>query len=113
MARISTQIRVDIYRLGLLGNWRYLTCAKALDYNRYGIGLVAAVKLSAGTDVQLDLHCPGMILRGVSAQVVSCQRAGQGYRLGLRTYDTLRDLVGDSNHQIRYLAGMEAMLPAL
>ncbi|MDX1804133.1 MAG: PilZ domain-containing protein [Alcanivorax sp.] len=103
-------MRVDIFRLNMLGRWRYLTQARALDYNRYGLGVVAAVKLAPGTDVQLDLHAPGMILRRVSAQVVSCERCGQGYRLGLRTYDTLQDLLAGENMQLRFLAGMETAL---
>ena len=112
LARINTQMRIDIFRHHLFGGWRYLTRAKALDYNRYGIGLTSPVRLSPNTIVKLDLYAPGMILRQVSAEVVSCQRAGQAYRLGLRTYQSLRDLAGDvDQHQIRYLAGMEDVLP--
>ncbi|MCG8393252.1 MAG: hypothetical protein MI745_09230 [Pseudomonadales bacterium] len=104
-------MRVDIFRHRLFGGWRYLTRAKALDYNRYGIGLTSPVKLAQGTVVKLDLFAPGMILRQVSAEVVSCQRAGQAYRVGLRTYRSLRELAGTTEqHQIRYLAGMEAQL---
>ena len=111
LARIHTQMRVDIFRHRLFGGWRYLTRAKALDYNRYGIGLTSPVKLAQGTVVKLDLFAPGMILRQVSAEVVSCQRAGQAYRVGLRTYRSLRELAGTTEqHQIRYLAGMEAQL---
>ena len=85
-----------------------MTRAKALDYNRYGIGLTSPIKFSNGRVLQLDLYSPGMILRRVSAEVVSCQLAGQAYRIGLRTYSNLRELVGDTDqHQIRYLAGME------
>ena len=112
LARINTQMRIDIFRHRLFGGWRFLTRAKALDYNRYGIGLTSPVRLSPNTIVKLDLYAPGMILRQVSAEVVSCQRAGQAYRLGLRTYQSLRDLAGDvDQHQIRYLAGMEEVLP--
>ena len=112
LARINTQMRIDIFRHRLFGGWRFLTRAKALDYNRYGIGLTSPVWLSPNTIVKLDLYAPGMILRQVSAEVVSCQRAGQAYRLGLRTYQSLRDLAGDvDQHQIRYLAGMEEVLP--
>ncbi|MEE2869831.1 MAG: hypothetical protein VYE17_04810, partial [Pseudomonadota bacterium] len=75
LARINTQMRVDIFRHRLFGGWRYLTRAKALDYNRYGIGLTSPVRLSPNTIVKLDLYAPGMILRQVSAEVVSCQRA--------------------------------------
>jgi hypothetical protein len=111
LARINTQMRIDIYRHRLFGGWRFMTRAKALDYNRYGIGLTSPIKFSNGTVLQLDLYSPGMILRRVSAEVVSCQRAGQAYRLGLRTYSNLRELVGDTDqHQIRYLAGMEPLL---
>ncbi len=112
LARITTQMRVDIFRHRLFGGWRYLTRAKAMDYNRYGIGLTSPVKLSQGTRLKLDLYAPGMILRQVSAEVVSCHRAGQAYRIGLRTYTNLRELAGDAprQHQIRYLAGMEEQL---
>ena len=112
LARINTQMRIDIFRHRLFGGWRFLTRAKALDYNRYGIGLTSPVRLSPNTIVKLDRYAPGMILRQVSAEVVRGQRAGQAYRLGLRTYQSLRDLAGDvDQHQIRYLAGMEEVLP--
>ncbi|WP_417213715.1 PilZ domain-containing protein [Alcanivorax sp.] len=111
LARINTQMRIDIYRHRLFGGWRFIARAKALDYNRYGIGLTSPIKFSNGSILQLDLYSPGMILRRVSAEVVSCQRAGQAYRIGLRTYSNLRELVGDTDqHQIRYLAGMEPLL---
>ena len=85
--------------------------AKAMDYNRYGVGLTSPVSMSRGTRLKLDLYAPGMILRQVSAEVVSCHRAGQAYRIGLRTYSNLRELAGDARqHQIRYLAGMEEQL---
>ena len=91
--------------------WRFVTRAKAMDYNRYGVGLTSPVSLSRGARLKLDLYAPGMILRQVSAEVVSCHRAGQAYRIGLRTYSNLRELAGDARqHQIRYLAGMEEQL---
>ena len=112
LARISTQMRVDLFRHRLFGGWRFVTRAKALDYNRYGIGVTSPVRLSPGTLVKVDLYSPAMILRQVEAEVVSCQRAGQAYRIGLRTYQTLKELAGESDqHQIRYLAGMEDLLP--
>ena len=112
LARISTQMRVDLFRHRLFGGWRFVTRAKALDYNRYGIGVTSPVRLSLGTLVKVDLYSPAMILRQVEAEVVSCQRAGQAYRMGLRTYQTLKELAGESDqHQIRYLAGMEDLLP--
>ncbi len=111
LARINTQMRVDIFRHRLIGGWRFVARAKAMDYNRYGVGLTSPVSLSRGTRLKLDLYAPGMILRQVSAEVVSCHRAGQAYRIGLRTYSNLRELAGDARqHQIRYLAGMEEQL---
>jgi len=67
LARIHTQMRVDIFRHRLIGGWRFLTRAKAMDYNRYGVGLTSPVSLSPGTRLKLDLYAPGMILRQVSA----------------------------------------------
>ena len=112
LARINTQMRVDVFRHRLFGGWRFVTRAKALDYNRFGLGVTSPVRLSPGTRIKLDLYSPAMILRRVDAEVVSCQRAGQAYRLGLRTYETLKEVAGESDqHQIRYLAGMEDVLP--
>lgn len=112
LARINTHMRVDVFRYRLFGGWRFVTRAKALDYNRFGIGATSPIRLSPGTLVKLDLFSPAMILRGVEAEVVSCQRAGQAYRLGLRTYQTLKEVAGElDQHQIRYLAGMEEVLP--
>lgn len=111
LARINTQMRVDVFRHRLFGGWRFVTRAKALDYNRFGLGVTSPVRLSPGSRIKLDLYSPAMILRGVDAEVVSCQRAGQAYRLGLRTYETLKEVAGESDqHQIRYLAGMEEVL---
>ncbi|WP_235901832.1 PilZ domain-containing protein [Alcanivorax sediminis] len=112
LARINTQMRVDVFRHRLFGGWRFVTRAKALDYNRFGIGLTSPMRLSPGTHIKLDLYSPSMILRQVEAEVVSCHRAGQAYRLGLRTYHTLKEVAGEvDQHQIRYLAGMEDVLP--
>ncbi|KGD65737.1 hypothetical protein Y5S_00961 [Alcanivorax nanhaiticus] len=112
LARINTQMRVDVFKHRFIGGWRYVTRAKALDYNRYGIGVTSPMRLSPGTRIKVDLYTPAMILRQVDAEVVSCQRAGQAYRLGLRTYQTLKEVAGESDqHQIRYLAGMEEVLP--
>ncbi len=112
LARINTHMRVDVFRHRLFGGWRFVTRAKALDYNRYGIGVTSPMRLSPGTHIKVDLYSTAMILRQVDAEVVSCQRAGQAYRLGLRTYQTLKELAGESEqHQIRYLAGMEELLP--
>lgn len=112
LARINTQMRVDVFRYRLFGGWRFVTRAKALDYNRFGIGVTSPVRLSSGTQIKVDLYSPAMILRQVEAEVVSCHRAGQAYRLGLRTYQTLREVAGETDqHQIRYLAGMEDVLP--
>ena len=112
LARINTQMRVDVFRHRLFGGWRFVSRAKALDYNRFGLGVTSPVRLAPGTRIKLDLYSPAMILRQVDAEVVSCQRAGQAYRLGLRTYETLKEVAGESDqHQIRYLAGMEDVLP--
>lgn len=112
LARINTQMRVDVFRHRLFGGWRFVTRAKALDYNRFGLGVTSPVRFSPGSRIKLDLYSPAMILRRVDAEVVSCQRAGQAYRLGLRTYETLKEVAGESDqHQIRYLAGMEEVLP--
>lgn len=112
LARINTQMRVDVFRHRLFGGWRFVTRTKALDYNRFGIGVTSPMRFSTGTILKVDLYAPGMILRQVEAEVVSCHRAGQAYRLGLRTYQTLREVAGESDqHQIRYLAGVEDVLP--
>lgn len=111
LARINTRMRVDLYRRRLFNRWQFVSRTRALDYNRYGIGLICAMRFSPGAVVKLDLYAPNMILRQVKAQVVTCHRAGQGYRIGLRTYDNLRELAGDTDqHQIRYLTGMEHQL---
>lgn len=115
LTRINTQMRVDIYRHRFLGGWRFVARAKALDYNRYGLGITSPVRLMKGGAIKLDIYAPGMTLRQVSAEVVSCRRVGQAYRMGVRTYQNLKELSGvdTQHHQIRYLAGIEELLPEM
>ena len=111
LARIKTSMQVDVYRRGWLNSWRLLARAQAVDYNRYGIGIVSPVKLAPGRQLSLDLFSGAMTLRGINAEVVSCRRSGKSFRVGLRTYHNLRELAEHSrHHQLRYLAGMELVL---
>ena len=51
-------------------------------------------------------------LHGVEARVVSSQRTGEGYRIGVRFYQSLHDLARASRAPyLRYLSGLEEQLP--
>ena len=84
---------------------------RAVDYNRYGLAAVCAQGLRAHTRVTLDIAAGHMVLRGVSAQVVSSVRQGREYRIGLRFYRRLSEFADPGpGHPLHFLLGLEESL---
>ncbi len=111
--RRPADIGVDIRRHGRWGGWRTLEQgARGLDFNRFGMAFVSRRRWRPGQSLRLTLHGPAMRLHNVEAWVVSIERTGQGYRLGVRFYESLNALSRAPRAPfLRYLSGLEEQLP--
>ncbi len=111
LARISTRMPAQVRRL--TGWWRRARQGgcDVLDYNRFGAGLFSERALPVGSRLLLDLDAGHFVLRRLPAEVVSCQREGRGYRIGVRFYRNLGELVsGEASAALAVLAGLEESL---
>jgi|AutmiccommunBRH5_1029478.scaffolds.fasta_scaffold00222_57 hypothetical protein len=111
LARISTRMPAQVRRLS--GWWqrgKQGSC-DVLDYNRFGAGLFSERALPAGGRLMLNLDAGHFVLRRLPAEVVSCRREGRGYRVGVRFYRNLRELVtGEASAALTVLSGLEESL---
>jgi hypothetical protein len=109
LSRHRTDMNVTVRLWRPWGGWRpVIRDARALDYNRFGMAFNSRRAVRPDRKLRLSLYGPGMTLKGVSARVVSCQRVGGGYRIGVRFYDSLRELSdGPMPLSMRYLGGLE------
>ncbi len=57
--------------------------ANGVDFNRYGVAVVCNTPYKVGNRVYLNFQGPYISLDNVAAQVVNCQRSGDGFRLGV------------------------------
>jgi len=111
--RRPADMAVDVNRHGRWGGWRTRQAgARALDFNRFGMAFISRARLRPGDGLRLTLHGPAMRLHGVEARVVSCERTGEGYRVGVRFYESLHELSRAPRAPwLRYLSGLEEQLP--
>ena len=111
--RRPADMAVDVHSYRRRGGWRTLEPgARGLDFNRFGMAFVSRTRLRPGDSLRLSLHGPAMRLHGVEARVVSSQHTGQGYRSGVRFYESLHELAHATRAPyLRYLCGLEEQLP--
>jgi hypothetical protein len=111
LARISTRMPAQVRRLS--GRWsrgKKGSC-EVLDYNRFGAGLFSERAMPVGGRLLLDLDAGHFVLRRLPAEVVSCQREGRGFRIGVRFYRNLGELVsGEASAALAVLSGLEESL---
>lgn len=111
--RRPADMAVDVRRYRRWGGWRMLEPgARGLDFNRFGMAFVSRSRLHSGDRLRLSLYGPAMRLHGVEARVVSSQRTGEGYRIGVCFYESLHELShAPRAPYLRYLSGLEEQLP--
>ncbi|RRJ85133.1 PilZ domain-containing protein [Aestuariirhabdus litorea] len=63
----------------LASDWR---AAAGVDFNRYGLALQCNMPYKKGNRLYLSFRGPYISLDNVAAQVVSCERSGEGFRVG-------------------------------
>lgn len=104
---------VDVLHFRRWGGWRRTQRGvRGLDFNRYGMAFVSRRRLRPGQVLRLSLYGPAMRLYGVRAHVVSSERVGEGYRTGVRFYESLASLTdAPLPPALRYLEGLEAQMP--
>lgn len=111
LGRISTRMLAQVRRLS---GWRRRARqggCEVLDYNRFGAGLFSERALPVGSRLLLDLDAGHFVLRRLPAEVVSCQREGRGFRIGVRFYRNLGELVsGEGSAALAVLSGLEESL---
>jgi hypothetical protein len=111
LGRISTRMPAQVRRIS--GWWRRgkQGGCDVLDYNRFGAGLFSDKALPVDSRLLLDLDAGHFVLRRLPAEVVSCQREGRGYRVGVRFYRNLGELVsGEARATLAVLSGLEESL---
>ncbi len=98
-------IAVSLRPRGRLGSIE----AEAVDFNRYGIGVITATPLDKDRTVYLRLCCGGMRLDNIVGVVHNCVRQSGGYRSGIR-FRPSSELQQDSVEVESVLAGLEDAL---
>jgi len=111
LVRLPVALHVTLkVRSGLFWRGRVIE-GRAVDYNRYGLAFVGHLGLRPHTRVSLDIGAGHMVLRKVSAQVVSSVRHGREYRVGLRFYRKLSEFADPGpGHPLHFLLGLEESL---
>jgi len=112
LPRLNTRMPASVRVLS--GWWRRgreLSC-EVLDYNRFGAGLMSPRPLSVGGRLLVDLNAGHFVLRRLPAEVASCTREGRQYRIGVRFYRNLGELVsgGEGSAALVVLSGLEESL---
>jgi hypothetical protein len=111
LVRIATRIPAQVSKVS--GWWLRGSQGECeiTDYNRFGAGLLSARALSVGSRLLLDLNAEHFVLRRLPAEVVSCVRDGRSYRVGVRFYRNLNELVsGQASAALTVLHGLEESL---
>ncbi|MDF1780318.1 MAG: hypothetical protein P1U67_03380 [Alcanivoracaceae bacterium] len=111
LSRLSVELKVTMRVHSALPWSARVIAGSAVDYNRYGLGLVCSSNVRAKSRVTLDISAGHMVLRSVRAQVVSSARQGKEYRIGLRFYRKLSDFADPGpGHPLHFLLGLEETL---
>jgi len=109
--RFPARVRVNMRPVSRLRRWLSAVSATGVDFNRYGMGVMARQRVGKGAQVTVDIEAEHMILRGIRAQVVSCRRMDGQYRIGIRFYRRLSEYTeATAGGHVTVLTGLEESL---